>query len=136
MAEVGLVPFARLALEIASAFSKHQFTQPQLLALLCVMRRLDLPRGRGAAERAPRIASSPGSGRGEKGRLSWRIHGVRAKMRRRFPRKVYAQRAIIEAVICCAQRKLSAPAPGRTEHTQSVQALVLGVAFNVDRLSC
>ena len=77
MAEVGLVPFARLALEIASAFSKHQFTQPQLLALLCVMRRLDLPRGRGAAERAPRIASSPGSGRGEKGRRPWRIHGVR-----------------------------------------------------------
>jgi len=46
MAEVGLVPFARLALEIASAvlppyrtrFSKHEFTQPQLLALLCLMR--------------------------------------------------------------------------------------------------
>jgi hypothetical protein len=46
MAEIGLVPFARLALEIASAvlppyrtrFSKHQFTQPQLLALLCLMR--------------------------------------------------------------------------------------------------
>ena len=46
MAEIGLVPFARLALEIASAvlpryrtrFSKHRFTQPQLLALLCLMR--------------------------------------------------------------------------------------------------
>lgn len=46
MAEVGLVPFARLALKIATTvlpryrtrFSKHQFTQPQLLAILCLMR--------------------------------------------------------------------------------------------------
>ena len=46
MAEVGLVPFARLALQIATTvlpryrtrFSKHQFTQPQLLAILCLMR--------------------------------------------------------------------------------------------------
>jgi hypothetical protein len=45
MAEVGLVPFARLAPKIATAvlpryrtrFSKHQFTQPQLLAILCLM---------------------------------------------------------------------------------------------------
>jgi len=49
MAELGLVPFARLALEIATAvlpryrtrFSKHQFTQPQLLAVLCLMRHKD-----------------------------------------------------------------------------------------------
>ena len=46
MAEVGLLPFARVALEVAAAvlpryrsrFSKHQFSQPQLLAVLCVMR--------------------------------------------------------------------------------------------------
>ena len=46
MAEIGLVPFARLALDVATAvlpryrtrFSKHQFTQPQLLAILCLMR--------------------------------------------------------------------------------------------------
>ena len=46
MAEIGLVPFARLALKVATAvlsryrtrFSKHQFTQPQLLAILCLMR--------------------------------------------------------------------------------------------------
>src|SRR3989304_7986874 len=46
MAEVGLLPFARTALEVAppvlppyrSRFSKHQFTQPQLLAVLCLMR--------------------------------------------------------------------------------------------------
>jgi hypothetical protein len=46
MAEVGLLPFARVALEMATQvlppyrtrFSKHQFTQPQLLAVLCLMR--------------------------------------------------------------------------------------------------
>ena len=46
MPEVGLVSLARHAVTIArtvlpryrSKFSKHQFTQPQLLALLCVMR--------------------------------------------------------------------------------------------------
>jgi hypothetical protein len=46
MAEVGLQPFARVALQVATQvlppyptrFSKHQFTQPQLLAVLCLMR--------------------------------------------------------------------------------------------------
>src|SRR5215470_6291610 len=46
MAEVGLVQLAKTALKITKAvlpaqrsrFSKKQFTQPQLLALLCVMR--------------------------------------------------------------------------------------------------
>jgi IS5 family transposase len=46
MAEVGLLPFARTALEVATAvlppyrsrFSKHPFRQPQLLAVLCLMR--------------------------------------------------------------------------------------------------
>jgi hypothetical protein len=46
MAEVGLVTFASVALRIGQAalpayrskFSKHQFTQPQLLAMLCLMR--------------------------------------------------------------------------------------------------
>jgi hypothetical protein len=46
MAEVGLVPLARIALEVTKAtvpryrtkFSKQQFTQPQLLAILCLMR--------------------------------------------------------------------------------------------------
>ena len=44
--EVSLVRFARVAMEIAEAilptyrskFSKHTFTQPQLLAILCLMR--------------------------------------------------------------------------------------------------
>src|SRR6267378_1876626 len=46
MAEVGPLPFARVALQVATQvlppyrtrFSKHQFTQPQLLAVLCLMR--------------------------------------------------------------------------------------------------
>jgi hypothetical protein len=46
MPEIGLLLFARVALEVAtrvlppyrSRFSKHQFTQPQLLAILCLMR--------------------------------------------------------------------------------------------------
>lgn len=46
MAEIGLVQFARVALDVAQAtvpryrtkFSKHKFTQPQLLAILCLMR--------------------------------------------------------------------------------------------------
>jgi hypothetical protein len=46
MAEVGLLSFARTALRVATIvlppyrirFSKLQFTQPQLLAMLCLMR--------------------------------------------------------------------------------------------------
>jgi len=46
MAEVGLLPFARVALQVSKAvlprnrsrFSKHQFTQPQLRAILGLMR--------------------------------------------------------------------------------------------------
>jgi hypothetical protein len=46
MAEVGLVGFAKVALDVArsvlpdyrSKFSKHVYTQPQLLAIVCLMR--------------------------------------------------------------------------------------------------
>src|SRR3989442_6414468 len=46
MAEVGLLPLARVALQVATQvlppyrwrFSKQQFTQPPLLAVLCLMR--------------------------------------------------------------------------------------------------
>ena len=49
MPEIGLLPFARVAMDAATAvlplyrsrFSKHQFTQPQLLAILCLMRYAD-----------------------------------------------------------------------------------------------
>ncbi len=43
MAEIGVVHFARVAQEVVlplyrSPFSKHTFTQPTLLAILCLMR--------------------------------------------------------------------------------------------------
>ena len=46
MSEIGLVPFARVALEVgrevlpaySHRFSPQRFTQPQLLAILCLMR--------------------------------------------------------------------------------------------------
>ena len=49
MAEVGLLAFARIAREAGRAvlppyrsrFSKHQFKQPQLLAILCLLRYAD-----------------------------------------------------------------------------------------------
>src|SRR5260370_26784248 len=49
MPEIGLLPFARVAMDVATAvlppyrsrFSKHQFTQPQLLAILCLIRYAD-----------------------------------------------------------------------------------------------
>ncbi len=49
MAEVGLVAFAHCALQIAETlipkyrgeFSKHPYTQPQLLAIHCLMRYAD-----------------------------------------------------------------------------------------------
>src|SRR5260370_22005648 len=63
MAEVGLLPFARIALQVSKAvlpcyrsrFSQHQFTQPQLLSILCLLRYEDrwppCHRSRGAANR-------------------------------------------------------------------------------------
>ncbi|MGH9771371.1 MAG: hypothetical protein ACRD4Q_06705 [Candidatus Acidiferrales bacterium] len=46
MGEVGLLPFARVALQVCKAvfpryrsrFSRRLFNQPQLLAILCLMR--------------------------------------------------------------------------------------------------
>lgn len=287
MAEIGLVPFARLALEVAGAvlpryrtrFSKHQFTQPQLLALLCVMRyeewtfreaevRLSehqelrralglravpdhttlfrflnrlpeealqaamgavarrVPRTRTrtrvaihatglthraistyyhrqihphlktkcsrawlkwlvvvdldrqlllaqAAHRAPtndcaRLPELVGrAGQitriglvladaefdternhrfirhelgarsvipAKRGRPEWRLHGVRAEMRRAFPRRTYARRALVESVFSSVKRKLSARAPGRSLRMQCRQALLLGLAYNIYRL--
>ena len=49
MPEIGLLPLARVAMDVATAvlppyrsrFSKHPFPQPQLLAILCLMRYAD-----------------------------------------------------------------------------------------------
>ena len=70
----------------------------------------------------------------KRGKKSWRIHGVRAEMRRAFPRREYARRALVETVFSAVKRKLSARAPGRTLFMQLRQALLLGLAYNLYRL--
>jgi hypothetical protein len=60
--------------------------------------------------------------------------GIRGQMRRHFPRRTYAQRAKIETIFSVIKRKLSARAPGRSLPTQTRQALLLGLAFNLYRL--
>lgn len=63
-----------------------------------------------------------------------RSHGVRAEMRHNFPQDLYAPRALVECVFSVVKRKLSARAPGRSLHTQRLQAFILGVAYNIYRL--
>jgi DDE family transposase/transposase-like protein DUF772 len=70
----------------------------------------------------------------KRGKQTWRVRGVRAEMRRAFPRRLYRRRALVESVFSSVKRKLSARAPGRTLFTQRRQALLLGLAFNLYRL--
>ena len=70
----------------------------------------------------------------KRGKKSWHIHGVRAEMRRNFPRRPYARRALVETVFSTVKRKLSARAPGRSLFMQLRQALLLGLAYNLYRL--
>jgi hypothetical protein len=70
----------------------------------------------------------------KRGKPTWRIHGVRAQMRRPFPRPLYRQRALVETVFSVTKRKLATRAPGRSLITQRLQALLLGLAYNVYRL--
>ena len=70
----------------------------------------------------------------KRGRAEWQIHGVRAHMRQDFPVALYRQRALIESLISAVKRKLSARAPGRSLETQCLQALLLGIAYNIYRL--
>jgi hypothetical protein len=70
----------------------------------------------------------------KRGKKTWRIHGVRAEMRRSFPRQLYRRRALIETLFSSVKRKLSARAPGRTLPMQKRQALLLGLSFNLYRL--
>ena len=67
----------------------------------------------------------------KRGKADWKIKGVRAQMRRHFPRKRYSQRAQVESVFSVVKRKLSAKAPGRSNETQRRQAMLLGVAYNI-----
>jgi hypothetical protein len=67
----------------------------------------------------------------KRGKADWKLKGVRAQMRRRFPRRRYSQRAQVESVFSVVKRKLSAKAPGRSDETQRTQAMLLGVAYNI-----
>lgn len=67
----------------------------------------------------------------KRGKADWKIKGVRAQMRKRFPRKRYSQRAQVESVFSVVKRKLSAKAPGRSTETQCRQAMLLGLAYNI-----
>ena len=70
----------------------------------------------------------------KRGKKTWHIHGVRAQMRRAFPRRIYRRRALIETLFSSVKRKLSARAPGRSLPMQKRQALLLGLSFNLYRL--
>lgn len=70
----------------------------------------------------------------KRGKKTWRIHGVRAEMRRAFPRRLYRRRSLIESLFSSVKRKLSGRAPGRSLRTQKRQALLLGLSFNLHRL--
>ena len=70
----------------------------------------------------------------KRGKKTWRVHGVRAQMRRAFPRETHRRRALNESVFSSVKRKLSARAPGRALSMQIRQALLLGLAYNIYRL--
>jgi hypothetical protein len=55
-------------------------------------------------------------------------------MRREFPVHLDRRRALIARLISAVTRKLSARAPGRSLATPCLQALRLGIAYNIYRL--
>jgi hypothetical protein len=61
-------------------------------------------------------------------------HGVRARMRYRFPAHIYSARSLVETVFSVVKRKLSAKTPGRSERVRRLWALVLGVAYDIYRI--
>jgi len=70
----------------------------------------------------------------KRGKPHWNLSGIRASMRANFPVRLYRRRAQIESVFSAIKRKLSGRAPGRTLLTQRLQALLLGLTFNLYRL--
>jgi hypothetical protein len=70
----------------------------------------------------------------KRGKKTWKLKGVRAQMKSKFPSKKYSQRNLIETVFSTVKRKLSTRAPGRSLLTQALQALILGLAYNLYRL--
>jgi len=67
----------------------------------------------------------------KRGKKTWRVHGVRAQMRRAFPREIYRRRALNESVFSSVKRKLSVRAPGGALSMQIRQVLLFGLAYNI-----
>jgi len=70
----------------------------------------------------------------KRGKKTWHLNGIRAQMKSNFPAKKYSQRNLIETVFSVVKRKLSTRAPGRSLSTQALQALILGLAYNLYKL--
>src|SRR5438874_2958227 len=66
----------------------------------------------------------------KRGKKTWRVHGVRAEMRRAFPQRLYRRRSLIESLFSSVKRNLSARAPGRSLRAQMRQALLLGLSLD------
>jgi hypothetical protein len=70
----------------------------------------------------------------QRGKSTWRLHGIRAQMRADFPTARYRQRSLVESVFSAAKRKLSSRAPGRLPVTQHLQVLLVGLAYDLYRV--
>jgi IS5 family transposase len=70
----------------------------------------------------------------KRGKSTWKLKGTRAEMRANFPADEYRFRNLVETVFSVVKRKLSAKAPGRSLKTQKLQALLLGLAYNIYKL--
>jgi hypothetical protein len=70
----------------------------------------------------------------KRGGADWHMQGRRAHMRQDCPVHRYRRRTLIESLISAVKRQLSARAPGRSLATQCLQALRLGIAYNIYRL--
>jgi hypothetical protein len=66
----------------------------------------------------------------KRGKKTWRVHGVRAQMRRAFPREIHRRRAL-NVSASSVKRKLSSRAPGHALSMQIRQVLLLGLAHNL-----
>ena len=121
MAEVGLVRFARIALKIAEAalpdyrskFSKHTFTQPQLLAILCLMRYEDWTLRKAEV----RLAEHSGL------RDALGLHKTPDHITLyRFMRRLLDERTLVTA-LNASVRRLLLPKPGSHEQRRNRQRL-------------
>jgi hypothetical protein len=67
----------------------------------------------------------------KRGGATQKMQGERAQMRQEFPVDLYSRRALIESLTSAVKCKLSARAPGHSLQTQCLQALLLGIAYNI-----